>query len=93
MYTQLPQHSSRNINVRDILNERMDFYSVSPAQRTRIIERTIVTAADDPDLLTGSPIEASLLRLLHQILRAELCHEQGAEQYVGSLSRDQNWLR
>ena len=75
------------LNVRDILKTRVKRYAFAPNDQARLIEKVIVAAADDPDLVTGPCLEEALFRLLHEIASEEAAHRPHS-----STTSDQAWM-
>lgn len=67
-----PIPSSPEYEIRPVLLKRASIYTSSLLQRELIVEKTILSAGHNPELIIKSPTQETLFRLLHGIAQREL---------------------
>lgn len=72
MVSRLFQYTLPAFDIRETLKKRARFYTTSPEQQTRIVEKTILLAGNDPDLMLDATIETAMFSLLHEVACQEL---------------------
>lgn len=72
MVSRLIQSEAPAFDIRETLKKRARFYTPSPEEQTRIVEKTILLAGTDPDLIFDATIEKAVFSLLQKVARHEL---------------------
>lgn len=56
--------------LKEILERRAKTYTPDPLEQRRLVERTISSSCDDPDLLEGPSLKNALFCVMHNLVRA-----------------------
>lgn len=72
MVSRLIQSEAPAFDIRETLKKRARFYTPSPEEQTRIVEKTILLAGTNPDLIFEATIEKAVFSLLQKVARHEL---------------------
>lgn len=58
--------------LKEILGRRAETYTPDPSEQRRLVERTISSSCDNPDLLEGPSLKNALFCLMHKLVRAAI---------------------